>query len=194
MELLQITQLTQVTYSLSAVILALTFGVVSYPFYRVWDGLSSIVFQMFSFIILYLTPISNYIHLVIVLIGFDLLTGSYASIKAGDKFSAAKMRHTVEKFALYSLSIIIAYILQRIIDDGNELARIVALYIGSIELKSNYENISRILKSDILRKVWDLINDKIKGYIDSRSLDSTTNTYNGSSTDTPNDTTNNPNP
>lgn len=125
----------------------------------------SALLQIFAFAVLYLTPISNYVHLVIVLIGIDLITGSYASIKAGDRFQAAKLRHTVEKFVFYALAIIVGYVLQQIIDDGTQLARIVALYIGSVECKSIYENISRITHTDVMTLIWDVFKTKIEGWI-----------------------------
>ena len=121
--------------------------------------------QVFAFVVLYLTPISNFVHLVLVLIAFDLITGSYASIKEGQKFQAAKLRHTVEKFVFYALAIIVGYVLQRIIDDGSELARLVSLYIGSVECKSIYENISRITKTDIMALVWDIFKSKIEDWV-----------------------------
>jgi hypothetical protein len=94
-----------------------------------------------------------------------LITGSYASVKEGEKFQAKKLRKTVEKFTFYAMAIIIAYVLQRIINDGTELARIVALYIGSIEVKSNYENISRITKTDLVAIVWNALKNKIESYL-----------------------------
>lgn len=121
--------------------------------------------QIFAFIVLYLTPISNYVHLVLILIGIDLVTGSYASIKEGQKFEAAKLRHTVEKFVFYAIAIIVGYVLQRIIDDGSELARIVALYVGSVECKSIYENISRITGTDVLERVWDIFKIKLDDWL-----------------------------
>ncbi len=136
-----------------------------YRLLNIFNDTWSALLQLFAFIVLYLTPISNYVHLVLVLIFFDLITGSYAAIKEGEAFSAKKLRHTVEKFVFYALAIIAGYILQQIIDDGSELARIVALYIGSIEVKSIYENISRITKTDLVALLWDLIKEKMEEWI-----------------------------
>jgi len=126
-----------------------------------WD----FILKLIAFVILFLAPISNYVHLVFVLIGIDLITGIYASMKEGQRFSAKKLRCTVEKFVCYALAIIAAYLLQRIINDGTEIARIVALYIGATELKSIYENISRVTKTDIVAMLWDVIKEKINAYI-----------------------------
>jgi len=136
-----------------------------YRLYPVFHDVCNALIQIFAFIILFLTPISNYVHLVLVLVALDLITGSWASIKEGQKFNAHKLRNTVEKFIFYAIAIIIAYVLQKIINDGTELARIVALYIGSIEVKSNYENISRIRQVDLIHAIWNLIKDKIEEYI-----------------------------
>jgi len=122
--------------------------------------------QLIAFIVLYLTPVSNFIHLVLVLVFIDLITGSYAAIKAGEKFSAKKLRNTIEKFVFYAIAIISSYILQMIIDDGTEVARIIALFIGSIELKSIYENVSKITGIDLVAKVWDFMKEKIESWID----------------------------
>jgi phage-related holin len=126
-----------------------------------WDS----ILKILAFILLWLAPISNYIHLVLILIFIDLLTGSYAAVKEGQKFSARKLRCTIEKFVFYAMAIIAAFLLQQIINDGNELSRIVALYIGATELKSIYENISRITKTDILSLLWDTLKQKIESYI-----------------------------
>jgi phage-related holin len=134
-----------------------------YIIHEIW----ATIVQLFAFVVLYLTPIANYVHIVLILIAIDLVTGSYASIKEGQKFEARKLRNTVEKFVFYALAIITAYMLQRIISEGAELPRIVALYIGSIEVKSIYENISRITKTDIAVALWDTIKTKIDSILTS---------------------------
>lgn len=129
--------------------------------------LENFFIKIFAFILLYLSPISNYVHLVLILIGLDLISGSYASIKEGQKFTARKLRCTIEKFVFYAIAIIVAYILQQIISEGTELARIVALYIGATETKSIYENISRITHTDLVEIAWGVIKEKLDDWIDS---------------------------
>jgi len=120
---------------------------------------------LIGLLILWLQPISVYINLVIVLIGIDLFTGVYASYKEGQKITARKMGKTLEKFLFYTIAIIAAYILQRIANDGDLLPRIVALYIGAIELKSIFENIKRITGNGMFDMLWTVIKDKIDGYV-----------------------------
>lgn len=126
-----------------------------------WSG----IVQIATFIILYLTPISNYIHIVLVLIAIDLITGSYASWKEGEKFQAKKLRKTVEKFIFYGLAIIVGLLLQALTNNETEIARIAAIAVSSIEAKSIYENISRILGIDMLAAIWNLLKEKLDTYI-----------------------------
>lgn len=162
-------QFFQFMIPIIATILAFTLGFIMYPLERIWNSLSSVIVQVFSFLVLFLTPISNYIHIVLVLIFIDLITGSYASIVEGQKFSAAKMKNTVKKFIFYSIAIISGYLLQHIASDGSHFARLVALYLGSIEVKSNYENIGRITGTDTLNDLWRIINDRIKQSIKTKT-------------------------
>ena len=54
-----------------------------YRLLNIFHETCTAILQIFAFIVLYLTPISNYVHLVMVLISIDLITGSYASMKEG---------------------------------------------------------------------------------------------------------------
>ena len=132
-----------------------------YRLFQLFDDFQGFFIKLVSFILLYFTPIASYVHLVLILIGIDLITGSYAAIKEGESFSARKLRNTLEKFIFYAIAIIVAFLLQQIIDDGSELARIVALYVGATEAKSIYENISRITRKDILSILWEAFKAKI---------------------------------
>lgn len=129
------------------------------------DPVGSIL-QFFAFILLFLAPISSFVNLVLVLVALDLLTGSYAAVKAGEKFSAKKLRNTVDKFIFYSVAIVAGFLVQKIFNSGTDLPRIAALFIGSIETKSIYENISKITGIDILTNLWEIMKTKIQSYID----------------------------
>lgn len=136
-----------------------------YRLLNFFESFQNFIFGIFAYILLWLAPIKNYVHLVLILIFIDLVTGSYASVKQGENFSARKLRNTLEKFIFYAIAIISGYVLQRIIDDGVQLARIVALYIGATEVKSIYENISRITKIDIVAIVWETLKEKMDEYV-----------------------------
>ena len=120
--------------------------------------------KLLALAISYISPIVTLINLVLMLIVIDLLTGIYASIKTHDKFSARKLRYTVEKFVFFSIAIIAGYILQRIFADYLNVSQIVAGYIAFTEAKSIYENLSRILKIDFIGAIWQTIKEKLPQY------------------------------
>lgn len=128
----------------------------------VWSFLQT----MFLWLLMFLLPISNFITAVIALITFDLITGVWASVKSGEDLTAKKMAKTLNKFLLYSLAIIAAYVLQFIADEGISLPRIVALYVGAIELKSILlENIPKIMGKNIFLNLWQILKGKIEEMI-----------------------------
>lgn len=135
---------------------------IMYRLVKFANDLFAFIWHILTYILLWFAPIKNFVHLVLILIFIDLVTGSYASIKRGDKFEARKLRHTIEKFIFYAVAIIAAYILQQILNDGIQLPRLVALYCGLTELKSIYENISSITKTDIVAILWDVVSAKFK--------------------------------
>jgi len=141
------------------------------------DRILSILQDIWSFLttlfmaaVMFFLPIHSFINLVIALITIDLITGIWASLKRGEPFTASRMAKTVYKFILYALAIIAAYILQLIGNDGVGLPRIVALFVGSIELKSAYENIGKILGRDILIDLWQILKGKIEEMITGISI------------------------
>jgi phage-related holin len=129
------------------------------------EGLINVFGKLVMVIVLWFSPIKDYVNLLLILIAIDFVTGSYASMKAGESFSAKKMRHTVEKIALYTITIIAAYVLQQIINDGTQMARFIALYMGATELKSIYENVGKVVGTNIMGMFWEIIKNKIESWI-----------------------------
>jgi phage-related holin len=130
----------------------------------------SFLTTLFMAVVMFFLPIHSFVNLVIALIGIDLITGIWASLKNGEAITAKRMVITVYKFILYALAIIAAYILQLIANDGIGLPRIVALFVGAIELKSAYENIGKILGKDIFSMLWQILKGKIEEMITGISI------------------------
>lgn len=137
----------------------------------VWNFLTTI----FIAVLMILSPIHNFVELVMLLITFDFVTGITASWKNHEKITARRMSKTVLKMLFYSVAIIVAYILQMIANEGIGLPRIAALYIGATEVKSIYENISKVMGGDILSSLWNLLKSKIDDYISGISLNNDNN-------------------
>lgn len=125
------------------------------------DDIWSFLKLLFISVLMYLSPVKNFVHLVSALIIIDLMTGILASWKSGEKITASRMAKTIYKLILYSVAIIATYLVQMIAADGVGLVRICALIIGATELKSIYENISRITGGDLFRMIWEVIKSKI---------------------------------
>lgn len=132
-----------------------------YKFILNGDTLTELLRQLILFLLLWFSPIKMFVNLVLFLVAIDFITGLYASLKRGDKFRASKMVRTVEKIALYSVSIISAYLLQKISGDGDWMPRVVALFIGATELKSIFENVSSVTGTNVIGMVWQSFKDKI---------------------------------
>jgi phage-related holin len=138
----------------------------------VWNFLQT----LFLWAVMFLLPINSFIGAVVALITIDLITGVWASLKNKEKLTAKRMAKTVNKFLLYSLAIIAAYILQYIGDEGIGLPRIVAMYVGAIELKSILlENIPKIMGKNIFLNLWHIIKGKVEEMITGISIKNNSN-------------------
>lgn len=122
----------------------------------------------------YFAEIQNLFHAVLVFMAIDWVTGVYASFKLRTKdiytingvqrknpwFKASKMRYSIEKFVFYMLAIAVAFVFRKEFIEGIYLAKIVAGYIAITELKSIFENISRIMGVKIFNEIWGIIKNQ----------------------------------
>ena len=123
-----------------------------------WNFLTTV----FLALLLYMSPVKEFIHLVISLIIIDYMMGILSSIKLGIPITAKRMVKTVYKIILYSVAIISTFQVQKIAgEEGVGLVRVCALFIGATELKSIYDHITKILGGDLFIKLWQLIKARI---------------------------------
>ena len=109
-------------------------------------------------LIAYFTPLAPLVYCILFFILIDFITGVYASYKLKHKVKSRKLRSTLEKFVLYSLSVILAYIFQVEYFTYVNLSQVVGGFIAGNELLSIYENITNITGLNILGKVKGYIN------------------------------------
>lgn len=104
------------------------------------------------------------VHPMVKFLGLDLFSGISKSFKVGDKITASKLKLSVIKFVYYSVAIIAAYQIDKVMiaPDSLLLTRIIAGYISMVEFKSLIENISVITGRDIWMAVKDQIIDLFK--------------------------------
>jgi len=127
----------------------------------------SVIVNIFMMVFLFLMPIHNYVNMLVLLITIDFITGISASIRVNGirSIKASKMSRTVLKLLFYSTAIIATFILQRILNEGTQLPRIAAFYIAATELKSVYENISKVTGHDIVGLLWSTMKEKVDSLI-----------------------------
>jgi hypothetical protein len=109
----------------------------------------------------YFAPMASMIHVVLIFIVLDLLTGLYSSYKQKIPIVSLKLRRTVEKFVCYSIAILIGYAFEINFAHWSNLGQIIAGFIASIELLSIYENIRVITGLNLVTKVKQVITDSV---------------------------------
>lgn len=135
-------------------------------FYEFMESLCGVLGKVLAAFFLWLAPISNYILLALVLVVIDNITGIYESIRIRkEPITPGKLRTTIEKFVFYGLAIITAYILQKIMNNGTEIAKGVAAYIGVTEAISVYGHISKITGKNFVAALIRIIGVKFKEYV-----------------------------
>ena len=120
----------------------------------------------------YFTALAPIVHVVLVFIAIDFLTGLYASIRVKEIIVSHRLRKTVEKFVFYITALLLAFIFEKEIADWTNLASVVGCFIASVELLSIYENIQKITGLKIASKLKDVIMNAFKNKVS--ELDSAT--------------------
>jgi sugar phosphate permease len=105
-------------------------------------------------IITILSPIYGVLISVGFLVLADMVTGVWAAIKRGEKFSSAKLRNTVSKFLIYNIAVISGFLVETyLMENLVPVTKIIAGVIGIVELKSVLENGNAITGTDLFKEV-----------------------------------------
>lgn len=139
-------------------------------FFDILKQAISYLFKALAFIIIYITPIHSILITVYLLLAFDLFSGIGKSIKLKEKITAAKLRLSIIKFVYYSVGIIAAYQIDKVMiaPDSLLLTKIISGYITLTEFKSLMENISILTGRDI----WIAVKDQIIAIFKSKIMKS----------------------
>lgn len=109
----------------------------------------------------YFTPIKGIVNVMLIFLLVDTLSGIWASKKAGDKFSASKLYKVVSKFIWYTVAVMLCLMMEREFQlYWTNLSSIVGGVICFVELKSIFENITRITGDPIFNKIVQVIRRK----------------------------------
>lgn len=101
-----------------------------------------------------LAPIKMIMVSIVILIIFDVITGVWAAIKKGEKFSSAALRRTVSKLFVYEIAVIAGFVVEMyMIDKMIPVSKMVGGIIGFVELTSVLENLNVIYGSNLFKVV-----------------------------------------
>ena len=112
------------------------------------------------YLIGFFAPVAEWLFLVGLFVVADFITGIFASINEGDKFTSKKARNTVEKLAVYGVCILIAKSIQSFFFPELPAMKMVSSLIAFIELKSIDENVKRLTGKSIFGEIIRLFKPK----------------------------------
>lgn len=97
-------------------------------------------------VLAFVLPIKPLLIGSMVMVLLDCLTGIMAARKRGEKITAAGLRRTVTKLAVYTLAIVSGSVAEKMLLDALvPVAKLVAGAIGIVEIKSVLENAQTVL-------------------------------------------------
>jgi len=115
----------------------------------------------------YFTPVSEMIHVMLIFLAIDTISGVWASVKEGHPFQSNRLRTTVYKFIWYTVAVMAAWMMEHTFRiEWSHLASIVGGFICFVELKSIFENISRITGDPIFVRLLRTLRKRGKEAID----------------------------
>ena len=116
------------------------------------------VLSFLLFIAAFLMPIQTVGLAIGALVIADIATGVWASLKTGQKITSDRFSRSVTKSLVYLTALVVALIAQKyLFSDAVPVITVVSGFIGSTELLSVYENLTRISGMDFRKLVQDKI-------------------------------------
>jgi len=111
----------------------------------------------------YFAPSLTLLYALIFFVIMDTITGVYASIKKGNKFTSKRLRKTVPKLVGYACGILVAQVIQNTFTYDLPLGRILAAFVCYVEIKSINENIEILTNINMFQAVIEQVNIASKG-------------------------------
>ncbi|MFZ4400609.1 MAG: phage holin family protein [Bacteroidales bacterium] len=124
---------------------------------------SNLFIKIFTFVLSYFAPIATIIHVMLIFILIDLISGIWAAKKANIPIESSKMRKTVSKLIWYMVAVIMAHMMENTFAmQWSHMAQICGGFICMVEIKSVFENISKITNEPVFIKLYKLFEKKAK--------------------------------
>jgi len=109
-------------------------------------------------LISYFAPVKDIVHVMLIFIAIDFLSGLWAARKRGEKLQSRKFRKTLTKFLWYTVALILSFMMEKTFNlSWSNLSGIVGGFVCFIELKSIFENITHITGEPVFMKILHLI-------------------------------------
>jgi len=134
------------------------------------DGLSKLAVLLIS----YFAPVKEIVHVMLIFILIDFISGVWAARKRKETLESRKFRKTLTKFLWYTVALILSFMMENTFNlSWSNLSGIIGGFICFIELKSIFENITVITGEPIFMKILSIIrkrgSDTIEDLSDSDS-------------------------
>jgi len=122
--------------------------------------------KIFTFIISYFAPISSIVHVMLIFILVDCLSAIWAAKKNNIPIESRKMRKTVIKMFWYLSAVLMAHMMEKEFNiQFAHMAQIVAGFVCMVEMKSVFENITKITNEPVFIKIYKIFEKKAKDSI-----------------------------
>ncbi len=111
--------------------------------------------------IAYFAPIAAMVHVMLIFLALDTISGIWASLREGHKLESHKLRKTVYKFLWYTIAVMSSWMMEHTYKlSWTNLSCLIAGFICFVELKSIFENITRITNEPIFTRILKLLKRK----------------------------------
>ncbi|TSA23995.1 MAG: holin [Bacteroidetes bacterium] len=118
------------------------------------DGLSKLAVLLIS----YFAPVKEIVHVMLIFILIDFISGVWAARKRKETLESRKFRKTLTKFLWYTVALILSFMMEKTFNlSWSNLSGIIGGFICFIELKSIFENITVITGEPIFMKILHII-------------------------------------
>jgi phage-related holin len=115
----------------------------------------------------YFTPIAEMIHVMLIFMALDTISGIWAALRSGERLQSSRLRRTIYKFIWYTVAVMTAWMMEKTFSlSWSHLASVVAGFICMVELKSIFENISRITGEPVFLKIIRMFKRKTSETLD----------------------------
>lgn len=123
--------------------------------------MKDLALKLFVILVAVFAPAKAMLLTALVLVVADLVTGMWASLKAGESLSSAKLKTSVLKIVVYELAIGLGYLAQaHLTGEAIPVASIVSGFVGLTEMLSVTENLNRISGGTLLSGLVNTLNSK----------------------------------